>query len=102
MGAGMVVYYVRARDHLAAVPLDFYYVYAMTYWCGIGPGMEELGLPTREPHIECNSCGVKKFVSGRSIPPAWFMNGKAAPGWKLVRDHLEKRFDYCPKCSGGV
>jgi hypothetical protein len=70
----------------------------VTYRCGIsGFGVE------RPPTITCDGCGVR--VEIRSLPPKWFLDGKAKPGWKLVR-HEEKpgggfrmRSDYCPECK---
>lgn len=70
----------------------------MTYRVGIGEGMRRLGFEPREPHITCDGCGlVKNITSGRMGPPRWFLDGKAVPGWKLVREG-EKRCDYCPVC----
>lgn len=67
----------------------------MTYYCGIGPC---LGEARRDPHIECNGCGAVKLVAKHGLPPAWFMAGKAPPGWKVIR-RGDTRVDYCPTCK---
>jgi hypothetical protein len=72
----------------------------MTYRCGIGPGMERLGLEPRDPHIVCDGCGLVRAVTGRGgVPAAWFLADRAAPGWKLVRHADETQTDYCPRCK---
>ena len=71
----------------------------MGYHPGIG-GLSEAALP----HIYCNECGAIKTVYKRFgwyEPAKWFVDGKAAPKWKLLRDADSKRLDYCPKHKGG-
>lgn len=59
----------------------------------------------RNPHIYCDGCGlVHEF---KHWPPAWFLNRKPKPGWKLVRyEDAETgavtRQDYCPQCKEAV
>lgn len=69
----------------------------MTYHCGIGAG---LGALAREPQITCDGCGVRIYIDG--FPPRWFLNGKAKPGWSLVRKERDdgsiERDDRCSKC----
>lgn len=74
----------------------------MSYHCGIGSGMQAIGYEPRDAHIECDNCGLVRNIvkPGRMGPPAWFLDGKAAPGWKLVRTG-ETRADYCPRCKDG-
>ena len=70
----------------------------MTYHCGLDfPGRHE------EPRITCDGCGLVRDVKKPSgLPFAWFLDGKAAPGWKLVRIDLDDgtlvRRDHCPRC----
>ena len=67
----------------------------MTYYCGVQGFKTER---PSEPHLECNNCRTVMFIKmGRMGPPAWLMNRKAAPGWKMFRLD-EKRIDYCPEC----
>lgn len=72
----------------------------MTYHCGIGPG---LGLMAREPHVTCDECGnVASGVTASGQPRAWLRNGKAPPGWKMIRvEEPFSREDYCPLCKSG-
>ena len=35
------------------------------------------------PHIFCDGCGVVHEF--KHWPPAWFLNRKSKPGWKLIR-----------------
>ena len=71
----------------------------MSYLCGIGYGF---GLTPREAHIECDGCGKQRSVTGAGgLPRAWFLNNKAAPGWKLFRPE-GKRVDYCPDCAQSI
>jgi len=76
----------------------------MSYHVGIGPGMAALGLTPCEPHITCDGCGATRLVAPHGIAPVWFLDGRAAPGWRLKREgeHLEKRTDLCPKCKGAA
>lgn len=72
----------------------------MSYSCGIDIGVAVLlGTQPCEPHIWCDKCGTERGVtkpSGR--PYGWFLDGKAAPGWKIVRDE-DTRLDFCPDCK---
>ena len=68
----------------------------MAYHIGICPGMQQLGFTPCDPHITCDGCDAARFIRG--LPPVWFLDGKAPPGWKLVRDG-EARRDYCPRCK---
>ena len=69
----------------------------MSYHCGIGEG---LPISAQEPHILCDICGFKFYISTKKIPPAWFLDGKAPRGWKKVIDGESRRYDYCKKCLG--
>lgn len=69
----------------------------MTYRCGIGPGLP--GLAPCEPHVICDSCGVRLVARvTRGGAPAWLRNGLPPPGWRLVRG-AGARWDYCPACK---
>lgn len=76
----------------------------MTYHCGIGPGLQMLGLPARDPHISCDGCGKVHGVTSRSgVPYAWFLDSKSPPKWRTHRrmvDGAVHRTDYCPDCKG--
>jgi hypothetical protein len=73
----------------------------MTYRCGIGPGMERFGLEPGEPHITCDSCGLKKTARTRTGgAPAWLLDDKPPKGWFLFRQLDRTRIDYCPTCRG--
>lgn len=69
----------------------------MSYHCGT-QGLTGLGIPDGEPRITCDTCGVIKRLPSDRVPPAWFMNGKAAPGWSLSRTANGGRIDTCPEC----
>ena len=73
----------------------------MTYQCGIGPGLETLGLRPDVPHIRCDGCGLRlDAVTTAGNATAWLRSGKAAKGWKLERtDDPFTRRDYCPRCK---
>ena len=52
------------------------------------------------PTIFCDGpgCGARREIDG--LPPQWFMNNKAVPGWSLARAEDDKgvtRIDLCPK-----
>lgn len=66
----------------------------MSYRCGIGPG---IGLEVGPPRIKCDGdgCDERIVIGEGKRPPAWFLDGKAAPKWQLIRDG-EKRIDLCP------
>jgi hypothetical protein len=56
-----------------------------------------------EPRIVCDGCGlVRNITTGSKAPPAWFLDGKAPPGWRRSRpDGLlgGLRQDWCPTCK---
>jgi hypothetical protein len=76
----------------------------MSYRCGIGPGMEKLGLEPGPPRVTCDGCGKQlPAVTKTGGPPMWLLNGKAPKGWLLIRHEEPKtgailREDYCPAC----
>lgn len=57
----------------------------------------------RLPSITCDGCGVVLTIVSNP-PPKWFLDGRAKPGWQLLR-HEERdgrvrmRSDYCPACK---
>jgi len=78
----------------------------VTYQAGIGPGIafrDSDGVVRRVrphgPRIFCDGCKIVWHISP-DRPPAWFLNGKAPPRWKLVREG-DKRTDLCPRCKNG-
>lgn len=68
------------------------------------PGMDVrtahvLGMEAGDPRIICDGCGLVNRVSRpHGVPFAWFMNGKAPPGWRLLRNGDVRR-DFCPRCK---
>ncbi len=75
----------------------------MSYLCGLGGGLP--GGP-RDPALYCDGegCTAQRTVVMRGrvgIPAAWFMNRKAAPGWKLLnpKDKDSPRRDLCGQCA---
>lgn len=59
-----------------------------------------------DPRIICDGpgCGLVRAINRTTaLPPAWFLDGKAPPGWKLKRTRIEdgtvERVDLCPKCK---
>lgn len=74
----------------------------MSYHCGIGPRLGAMmGTGDRDPYVKCDGCGVVKHIGG-NIAPAWLLDNKAPPGWKLVRGEIGgyvMRADYCPMCK---
>lgn len=63
-------------------------------------GLESLGIPSGPPRITCDGCGLVYEIPRRGfgVPPKWFLDGKAPPGWKRgPRD--EKRWDKCTRCK---
>jgi hypothetical protein len=84
----------------------------MSYQAGIGPSLAtQLGIVPRGPHIFCDGCGVIRSIETKtSYAAQWFLKGRHAPGWSLVRTENEDgsvtRVDLCPKCkaakSGGM
>lgn len=70
----------------------------MSYRAGVGPGLQKLGFEPGPPRITCDSCGLRWNLKEDRRPPAWFLNGKAPPGWRLSRNG-DKRTDLCPRCK---
>lgn len=71
----------------------------MSYQCGIGPSMRALGIQPRDPHIVCDGCGATRVITSSHVPPAWFLDGKPPPKWRLLRKHDgSNRWDLCPTC----
>ena len=76
----------------------------MSYRCGIGPGIQRLGIDVCRPaRFTCDGCGMQRPVvnptSSNMMPPKWFFAGKSPPGWRGVRMHDgSKRWDLCPRC----
>lgn len=72
----------------------------MSYQCGIGAGMERLGISPCRPHIYCDGCGLKLSALGKiGLPHKWLLDDKAPRGWKMVRLGSGRREDYCPRCK---
>jgi hypothetical protein len=73
----------------------------MSYHCGIGEGMRRIGIGPCEPHIRCDGCGATRSVTGRGAcgAAAWFLAGRAAPGWAKRTGEDGKRIDLCPRCK---
>jgi hypothetical protein len=75
----------------------------VSYRCGISPGMSDLGLQPRNPHVVCDGCGlINNGIRRDGGPMAWLRNGKAPKGWMLNRTEREDgsvdRKDWCPRC----
>jgi hypothetical protein len=71
----------------------------MTYRPGISPAVARmLGEQARGPGVICDGCGIVRRIHADRPPPAWFLDGKAAPGWRMTRDG-DKRDDRCPRCK---
>ncbi len=67
----------------------------MTYYAGIC-----FGPSPSNPRVECDGCGLVKNIN--TPPPAWFLDGKAVPGWRMKRTESETgvvRRDYCATCK---
>lgn len=72
----------------------------MTYHCGIGPGMAQLGLDPCEPHLVCDDCGLRLTIDRSRIAPAWLLNNKAPKEWLCIHNKVDgARTDYCPRCK---
>lgn len=77
----------------------------MSYHCGVGHGMQALGYSPREPHIQCDGCLKVYVIKARGAggaAPAWFIDGKAPPGWRKVNEGTTVepvRRDYCKDCK---
>lgn len=73
----------------------------MSYHVGMR-GLARIGGRDQEPHIKCDGCGTTLEIKmGRGGPPRWFLDGKAAPKWKMIKDE-NRRLDYCPRCKTEV
>lgn len=72
----------------------------MSYRCGIeDPKFAALlGTDVGPARITCDGCGVRLLIGVKGLPPKWFFDGKAPPGWRVVRQG-EVRNDYCGKCK---
>lgn len=71
----------------------------MSYKAGVGPGLAKMfGVEPGGPRITCDGCGVVLAISEARLPPKWFMDGKPAPGWRMVRSE-DARTDLCPRCK---
>ncbi len=73
----------------------------MTYHCGIGPGLQRLGLKPCGPHLTCDGCGTVYNIVARPRrgPPKWLVDGKAPKGWtRLLDDGEGLSRHYCPRC----
>lgn len=78
--------------------------HAVSYTAGIAPSMARFGRTPGPPHITCDRCGVVLEICRGGHLLAWFLNGKATPGWKMTRDVKNAagrflRYDLCPKCK---
>jgi hypothetical protein len=64
----------------------------MSYRAGMSFG------PTQtEPRIICDGCGAERVIRG--LPPAWFLDRKAPPGWRALRmADGSRRWDLCKAC----
>jgi hypothetical protein len=72
----------------------------VTYIAGV-QGFERFGIRSDGPRVECNGCGLVRRIDTDRLPPAWVLDGKAPPGWRLKRDG-DKRTDWCPQCKDGA
>lgn len=71
----------------------------MSYQSGVGPGLAKMfGMEPGGPRITCDGCKAVLAIRDDRLLPRWFMDGKAAPGWKLTRTE-EARTDLCPRCK---
>lgn len=76
----------------------------MSYRSGLGPQLAAtMGVEPGGPRITCDGCGLVRRIPDDRLPPAWFLDNRAAPGWKLVRtedgDGGVTRQDLCPRCK---
>jgi len=69
----------------------------MSYIAGT-QGLGGFGVPDGPPRIVCDGCGKVRRIEG--FPPAWFMDGKPIPGWRMRRvgEGGCKRIDHCADC----
>lgn len=73
----------------------------MSYRAGVGQRLaQRFTVAMTTPHIVCDGCGVRKSVETRqSFAAKWFLNGRAAPGWRMCRAEDGSRIDQCPECK---
>ena len=49
-------------------------------------GLGRIGIPDGEPRVICDDCGTTQGARRRDGRPyAWLLDGKAPPGWAMVR-----------------
>ncbi len=73
----------------------------MTYQCGIGNGLQELGFQPREPRIRCDGYGCQATVDVTTrfgLPAKWFLARRAPPRWKSQRHDDGTGNDFCSDC----
>ena len=71
----------------------------MSYRCGIyEPLASVMGVEPGPPRITCDGCGIKHVLRENKLPPKWFLDGKAPPGWRMDKQR-EVRRDYCRTCK---
>jgi hypothetical protein len=77
----------------------------MSYRCGLGPSYAALGYAPVEPHIQCDTCGVNRPVTGKRGPYKWFigryLDSKPAPGWARKTRADGTSEDTCKHCRCG-
>ncbi len=72
----------------------------MSYRCGIYEPLATLmRVEPGPPTITCDGCGLRRSLSDRRVPPQWFMDGKAAPGWRMEKHEDGTRTDLCARCK---
>ena len=70
----------------------------MSYHAGIGPQLAAMmGVSADGPRITCNGCGMVYRLREDRLPPQWFLDGKAPPGWATT-ESKGKRDDRCKRC----
>ena len=67
----------------------------MSYRAGTG-GLASIGIQDRTPAIVCDTCGNVHDI--KMQPPAWFLDGKAPPRWRVKR-YAGIRTDRCDACN---
>lgn len=74
----------------------------VTYRCGVGIRMADIGVQPREPHVVCDGCGIKCSAETKTGgPKQWLLKRKAPPGWLMDRTEAAghiRRKDWCPRC----
>jgi hypothetical protein len=74
----------------------------VSYRVGIGALLAANRGAARDPHIECDGCGITRPVAEMGVARQWFLNGKPPPKWRGTRvenaDGSVSRTDYCPRC----